>query len=152
MNKLILFLLNIQSQLDFLPYVNFYQNLILEFLVIFLSLFFIKIAIFLSNFSSKFQDFPLILNLVVSQLTRVNQGFTLLLYRDLCVRIPSPIICLSAHDRTAPATISPHCLRRRSHSPSTKSVLELGFGSLCRRSKLKGLGFSICTELGGSMI
>ncbi|KAL4583241.1 hypothetical protein LXL04_007809 [Taraxacum kok-saghyz] len=47
--------------------------------------------------------------------------------------------CLSAHDRTAPTTISP-----RSFS---STVLELGFGSLCRRSKLKGLGFSICTEI-----
>ncbi|KAL4590733.1 hypothetical protein LXL04_003675 [Taraxacum kok-saghyz] len=34
------------------------------------------------------------------------------------------------HQRPSPhAPPPPHCLRRRSHSPSTKSLLELGFGS-----------------------
>ncbi|KAL4588822.1 hypothetical protein LXL04_001717 [Taraxacum kok-saghyz] len=68
--------------------------------------------------------------------------------RDLCGRIPqsSDLRSIASQRMTAPATISPRSSSSKLSSPSislpsTKSVLELGFGSLCRWSKLKGLGF-----------
>ncbi|KAL4587642.1 hypothetical protein LXL04_000514 [Taraxacum kok-saghyz] len=66
--------------------------------------------------------------------------------RDLSVRIPqsSDLRSIASQRMTAPATISPRSSSSKLSSPSislpsTKSVLELGFGSLCRWSKLKGL-------------
>ncbi|KAL4575015.1 hypothetical protein LXL04_021855 [Taraxacum kok-saghyz] len=58
----------------------------------------------------------------------------------------SDLRSIASQRMTAPATISPRSSSSKLSSPSislpsTKSVLELGFGSLCRWSKLKGLGF-----------